>query len=114
MWLRRVGAAHHPVVERLEPAHYRILIEKHDVGAGNDGSFALVGVDHAGEAFEQGCLAGAIAADQGEAVARTDVDVEVAEQPALALDQSEVFVGEGRGGHQRASSESWLLRNATV
>ena len=54
------------------PRHVRILLQQHDLGAGHDLALALVGLDQAGEAFQQGRLARAIAADQRQPVARPD------------------------------------------
>ncbi len=79
------GAVQHPVVQRLEAVHLRILLEEDDVGARNDRALAAVGVDQPGEAFEQGRLARPVAADERQPVALADVEVEVLEQPALAL-----------------------------
>src|SRR3546814_15138027 len=64
------------------------------MGAGNDGALALVRVDAAREQPQQRRLAGAVAADQREPVARADIDVEFTEQPAAALDQAEAFISE--------------------
>ena len=80
-------------------AHVGILFEQHDSSPRNDFAQPLVGVDHRGEAFEQGRLARAVAPDQGEAVARADMDVEAAEQPAFALGEAEIFETENRGCH---------------
>ncbi len=88
--------------------HLRILLEQHDRGPGLDRPPALVGLDQPGEALEQRGLARAVAADQRQPVARADVEVEVAEQPAFALDQAQAFLSEDRCGHRpplrRASS----------
>jgi hypothetical protein len=84
--LGSIRAVNHPVLQRLEAVHVRILLEKDDVGARNDRSLAAVGVDQAGEALEQGRLACPVAADKRQPVALADVEVEVLEQPALALD----------------------------
>ena len=81
----------------------RILLEQHDLGAGDDRPPPLVGFDQVGDAFEQCRLAGAVAADQRQPVARADMDVEAAEQPAFALVQAEVFVREDWSGHRRAA-----------
>ena len=99
--LWRVTPAQHPLLERLETLHLGILLEQHDIGAGHDGALAFIGVDQVGEALEQGRLAGTVTADQRQPVAFADVKVEVAEQPAFALNKAEVFVGKDRGGHAR-------------
>ena len=93
--------------ERREPVHSRILLEQHDLRAGHDRPLALVGVDQPGEALEQRRLAGAVAADQRQPVALADVQVEVAEQPAFALDEAEAFVGQDRRGHGREVASLW-------
>jgi hypothetical protein len=80
-------------------AHVRILLEQDDAAARHDGALALVGIDQARQALQERRLARAIAADQRKPVARTDMDVEVAEQPAFALDEPEVFIGECRRSH---------------
>ena len=82
-----------------KPVHRRVLLEQDDIRPRNDRALALVRVDQPGEALEQGRLAGAVAADQRQPVALADVQVELAEQPAFALDQPKVFVGEDRRGH---------------
>ena len=93
MRLRRVGAVQHPLLERGMAGHDRILFQQHDLRSGDDRAFAFVGIDQAGEAFEQRGLAGTVAADQREPVALPDIEVELTEQPAFALDQAKVFVG---------------------
>ena len=81
-------------------AHHRILLEQDDLRARNNLARAFVRFDHSGQAFEQGRLAGAIAADQGKPIPRPDENVEIPEQPAFALDQAEVFVGKDRRCHR--------------
>ena len=98
----RVLAGQHPILERRMPAHDRVLLQQHDLGAGHDLARPLVGLDQPGEAFQQGRLARAVAADQRQPVARPDDDVEVAEQPAFALDQAEIFIGQNWGCHRAA------------
>src|SRR3546814_4572058 len=88
------------------------------MGAGNDGALALVRVDAAREQPQQRRLAGAVAADQREPVARADIDVEFAEQPAAALDQAEAFIRENWCCHDERRSEEHtselqsLMRNS--
>ena len=86
-------AGQHPIFQPIMAAHGRILLQKDDAGAGNDLAFALIGFNEIGEAFQKRGLARSIPADQRQPVARPDMDVEVPEQPAFALDQAEVFVG---------------------
>jgi hypothetical protein len=73
-------------------AHDRILLQQHHPGTRNNLPLALVRIDQAGEAFEQGRLASAVAADQRQPVARPDENVEIAEEPAFTLDQSKAFI----------------------
>jgi hypothetical protein len=96
-----VGAGQHPFAERSMGGHHRILFEQHDSAAGDDRALALVGVDDPGDAFQQGRLARAVAPDQRQPVTRADVDVEVPEQPAFALNETEVFIGKNWGSHAR-------------
>ena len=87
-------------------AHVRVLLEQDDPRARHDRALALVGLDQVRQALQERRLARAIAADQRQPVARTDMDVEMAEQPAFALDEPEVFIGECRRSHARAPSQS--------
>src|SRR3546814_21046441 len=83
------------------------------MGAGNDGALALVRVDAAREQPQQRRLAGAVAADQREPVARADIDVEFAEQPAAALDQAEAFIRENWCCHdERLATDAFTLMHA--
>ncbi len=104
MGFGRVGAVQHPVEQGRIFAHVRILLEQHDALARNDGPAPLIGLDQVGDALEQSRLARAVAADEGQPVAVADMQVEAAKQPAFALDQSEVFVGEDWGRHRPAPS----------
>ena len=96
------------------PAHVGVLLEQHDPRPGHDLAQALVGVDHPGEAFEQGRLARAVAPDQRQPVARPDVDVEPAEQPAFALDQAKIFEAQDRGCHGARPSLASRPRHACL
>src|SRR3546814_1836335 len=78
----------------------------YDARAGLDRAAALVGVDDPGERLEEGRLARAVAADQREPVTRTDMHVEPAEQPAGALDQTEIFICEDGSSHDGASPKA--------
>ena len=108
----RIRAMPHPIGERLEPGHRRVLLEQHDLRPWDDRALALVSLDHARETFEQGGLAGAVAADQRQPVARSDMDGQAAKQPAFALDQPEVFIGEDWRGHCRPLAQSADLRHS--
>ena len=88
-----------PIFERSEAVHRGVLLEQYDVRPRNDRPLPLVGIDHSGNALEQRRLARAVAADEGEAVALANVQVEITEEPTLALDQPKVFVGEGWRRH---------------
>ena len=98
---RRVAAALDVVAQGREAGDVGVLFEHHDARAGDDRAAALVRIDRAGEEFEEGALARAVAADEGEAVARADVDVEVAEEPAGALNEAELLVGKNGCCHGR-------------
>ena len=82
-----------PVEQGCVIAHVRVLLEQDDPRPRHDSALALVGVDQARQALQERRLASAIATDQRKPVARTDMDVEVSEQPAFALDEPEVFIG---------------------
>ena len=56
-----------------------------------DCSPPLIRFDLFGEQAEQCCLAGSIAADQRQPVARADMQVQPAKQPAGALIKAEIF-----------------------
>ena len=88
---RRIVPAEHVVAKRREAAQVRLLFEQDDARAGLDRSPALVGVDLAGDQLQQGRLARAVAPDQRQPVARTDMHVEPAKEPAGALDEAEIF-----------------------
>src|SRR5690606_10656164 len=98
--LRRVPAIRVPcerkVHQRGERREIGLLLEHDDPGARLDRALALVGLDAVRDQPEQRGLADAVAADQRQPVARTDVQVEVAEQPAPALLQAQAFPGQDR------------------
>src|SRR5205085_11314355 len=94
MGWRGVAAVEGEVPQSFEPVHRRVLLEQHYLCARLHGPPPLVCVDHAGEAFQQSRLAGAVAADQRQPVARADEQVDAAEQPAVALDEAEIFISE--------------------
>jgi hypothetical protein len=77
--------------------HRRFLFQQDDLGARNDRPAAFVAVDRARDQLEQRGLAGAVAADQRQPVARPDEQVEMAEQPSRTLDKAEIFIGEDGG-----------------
>ncbi len=93
MGLRRALARQHPILQRDGGGHIGILLEQHDSRARNDRPRPDIGVDRAREAFEQRCLARPVAADQRQPVARPDIDIDPAEQPALALVEAEILIG---------------------
>src|SRR5689334_20703856 len=94
-----------PVFESFVAGHVRILLEQDDIRARNDCPLALVRLDEIGEAFEQGCLPRAIAPDQRQPIALTDIEIEAAEKPTFALDESKAFVREDRCRHDRGPSQ---------
>jgi hypothetical protein len=79
--------------------HGRILLEHDDPLARHRGALALVRVDEPGQALQKRRLARPVAPDQRQPVARADVDVEVPEQPALPLNEAEVFKRKHGRGH---------------
>jgi len=76
-----------------------ILDEVADLGGLADGDGTLVGLDFADEHLEEGGLAGAVVADEADALALVDGEVELLEEDFFA----EVFfdVGEGGDSHFR-------------
>ena len=98
---RGVAAGKHIVEQGRAAFHPRLLLEQHDMRARHDGAAALVAVDAAGDQLEQRRLARAVAADQRQPVALADIEVQAAEQPAMALDETEIFVSEDRCSHAR-------------
>ena len=88
----RVGCSDGEVHQSVEGRKIGFLFEHHDMGAGDDDALALVGVDLGREQFEQGRLARAVASDQRQPVAFADIDVEILEQPAAALNEAEAFI----------------------
>ena len=92
MRCRSIGPGKHPFLQRRMIGHDRILLQQDNSSSGHDLAFALIRLDQVGEAFEQRRLARAVASDQGQPVARADVNVEVPEQPSLALHQAKVFI----------------------
>src|SRR3546814_15998030 len=103
MALGRVIAAEDVIEQCLAAREIGFLFEQYDARAGLDRAAALVGVDDPGERLEEGRLARAVAADQREPVTRTDMPVEPAEQPAGALDQTEIFKCEEGSSTDRSS-----------
>ena len=67
-----------------------------------DADFAVVRLDLAGQQFQQGGLAGAIAADQGDALAGLDGQVDIFQQQRAA--DAVVDVLQGNQGHARHST----------
>jgi hypothetical protein len=94
--LRCIGAGEREVHQRGVAGDVGFLLEQHDLGAGLDRALALVGLDQVRDQPEQRGLAHAVAPDQRQPVARPDVQVELAEQPAPALLQAQAFPGEDR------------------
>jgi hypothetical protein len=96
---RCILAVQHPILERPVRAHGRVLLQQHHALARDDRPPPLVRVDQPGQALEQGGLARAISPDQREAVPRTDMDIDPAEQPAFALHEAKVFERENGCSH---------------
>ena len=108
----------HPGFERIKARHIRILLKEDDVRARHDGALALVGIDHVRKTLEQSRLPRAVAADQRQAVALADIEIEAAEQPAFALDEPKAFISEDRRRHagaltnHRRKGEVWPISNS--
>jgi hypothetical protein len=100
---RCVVAAHHIVAQGRKAAQVGLLFKDHDPGARDDRPAALIALDAAAEQLEQGGLARAVAPDQCEAIARTDMDVQVAKKPSRTLDKAEAFECENRCCHVRVT-----------
>ena len=98
--LRCIGGGQDVIGERRETGEIGFLLEQDHLGAGDDRAPAFVGVDAAGDQLEQGRLACAVAPDQRQPVARLDIEIEVAKQPAGALDDAKVFICENGGSHE--------------
>ena len=87
---------HQPV----ERGDIGVLFEHHDIGARDDDTLALVGLNRTRNQLHQRRLARAVAPDQRQPVARADEQVDVLKQPPAALLQREAFEGEdGRLRH---------------
>ena len=109
--VRGASARQREVPQRREPGHRRILLEQHHLDPRLDRPPPLVGLDHVGEAFEQGRLPRPVAPDQRQPVALADEQVEPAEQPARALDQAEIFISEDGRGHGGPDRDSIAARH---
>jgi len=104
----------HPVEQRPLAADRRVLLQQNHIRPRNDRPPALVRVDHRGEALQERRLARAVAADQRQAIAFADVKIEAAEQPAFALNEAQIFIGEQRRSHGRALTEGLTQLNPSV
>ena len=111
MRCRSALARQHPVGEAVMPGDRRVLLQQHHLRPRHDRPPPLVGLNQVGEAFQQRRLAGAVAADQRQPVARADEQIEPAEQPAFALDQAEILVSQNGGCHAPRSSLAWPVRH---
>ena len=93
--LRRCPFAGQAIVDQLvERRKIRVLFEHHDIGAGNDRALAAIRFDTSCNQLHQRGLARAIAPDQRQPIARSNEQVDVAEQPSCALLQGKAFIGE--------------------
>ena len=89
--LWRVVARQDVVGERGEAGHRRFLLQQDDARSRHDRPSTLIRIDFRAQQLHQRRLASAIAPDQRQPVARTDMDVEPAKQPAVTLDNAEIF-----------------------
>src|ERR1044072_4552097 len=96
MRLTRIVTAEPPAFERLEAVHLRVLFEQDDMRTRHDCTLPLVRIDQIRQTLEESGLAGAVTADQSQAITLPDVQVQAAEQPAFALNEAKVFVTEDR------------------
>ncbi len=85
---------------RLETGEIGLLRQVANGGRGLDEAAAGVGLDHAGGDLEQRRLAGAIAADETEALARADRKLDALEQRLAADAEPDVLKEEERRRHQ--------------
>ena len=101
-----VAGAHavlHVVERGGETAEVGFLREIADGGAGLDEAGAAVGTHQAGGDFEQGGFAGAVAADQADALAGADADRGAVQQGLGAQGGADVLQQEEGGSHGRLS-----------
>src|SRR3546814_3800947 len=62
--------------------------------------------------LQQRRLASAIAPDERQTIAFTDVEVKALEQPAAALNKAKVFIGENRRSEEHTSELQSLMRSS--
>ena len=80
------------VAQGLERREIGFLFQHHYIDAGLNNSFPFVRLDFIRDQTQQCRLAGAVAPDQGQLVARSNVQVEVLEQPTLSLVEREILI----------------------
>jgi hypothetical protein len=100
---RGVGRSQRIIAQRRAAFHARLLLQQDHPRTGLDGAAALVRIDGTGDQLEQGGLARAVAADQRQPVARADMDVQMPEQPAGALNDTEILIGKDGSSHKGAA-----------
>ena len=96
---RGIGTVQGKVHQRLVPGKERVLFQHDDFGSRLDRALAPVRLDLPRDQPQQRGLARSVAPDQRQPIARADVQVEILEQPAGALDQAEAFISENGCGH---------------
>ncbi len=89
---RSIVAAENEIAQAGVTGHRRLLLEQNDARARANGAAPLIRFQLPGDQAQQSGLAGAVAADQRQPVALTDVHVEVAEQPTCALVQAKSLI----------------------
>ena len=89
---RRIGSADRKIVQRRIAGDVRVLLQRDDMRARRDGALAFVRLDLPADQLEQGRLARAIAPDERKPVALANGEIETPEQPAAALNQTEIFI----------------------
>ncbi len=98
MHRRRARPGQRELAQRGEIGHRRILLEQDHLRPRLNRPPPLIGLDQIGEALEQSRLPDPILRPINANRSRSPIKrVEIAEQPAGALDQAEIFIGKGRG-----------------
>jgi hypothetical protein len=112
---RRQGAAHRLGERQIEQGRRHVLLDEADAQAPAAGDLARSRLGVAGEAAQQGRLAGAVARDQADAVAVMDGEIEVLEEEprrddaeGLQLNEAHdvplIPAGRAQAGRGRAAS----------
>jgi hypothetical protein len=87
--------------QRRMAGHRRILLQQHDLLARHHAALARVGVDRPARHFSSVVLPAPLRPISASRSRGPDMHVEPAEQPALALNEAEIFKGKMGGGMVR-------------